>query len=72
MNMLDWSSGQDAALSRLNQGFDSPIEYQHRNIEATNLHVPFFLLKTFGVKGVSRFELLKIADFSHLLCKPNW
>jgi len=30
------------------------------------------LLKTFGVKGVSRFELLKIADFSHLLCKPNW
>ena len=27
-HVLDWSSGQDAALSRLNQGFDSPIEYQ--------------------------------------------
>ena len=22
--------------------FDSPIEYQHRNIEATNLHVPLY------------------------------
>ena len=27
--MLPWSSGQDAALSRLNQGFDSPWKYQH-------------------------------------------
>lgn len=27
-NMLSWSSGQDVALSRRNQGFDSPREYQ--------------------------------------------
>ena len=28
LNMLSWSSGQDVALSRRNQGFDSPREYQ--------------------------------------------
>lgn len=26
--MSPWSSGQDVALSRLNQGFDSPRRYQ--------------------------------------------
>lgn len=29
--MLSWSSGQDVALSRRNQGFDSPREYQIQN-----------------------------------------
>ncbi len=28
LNALSWSSGQDVALSRRNQGFDSPREYQ--------------------------------------------
>lgn len=28
LDMSPWSSGQDAALSRLNQGFDSPRRYQ--------------------------------------------
>ena len=28
--MLPWSSGQDVALSRRNQGFDSPWEYQKK------------------------------------------
>ena len=27
-DVLSWSSGQDASLSRWNQGFDSPWEYQ--------------------------------------------
>lgn len=26
--MVPWSSGQDVALSRQNQGFDSPWDYQ--------------------------------------------
>lgn len=30
MFMLSWSSGQDVALSRRNQGFDSPREYQYQ------------------------------------------
>ena len=30
LNMLSWSSGQDVALSRRNQGFDSPREYQEK------------------------------------------
>ena len=30
--MLSWSSGQDVALSRRNQGFDSPREYQKKNL----------------------------------------
>ena len=30
--MLPWSSGQDAALSRLNQGFDSPWKYQKKTV----------------------------------------
>ena len=29
-NTVPWSSGQDASLSRWNQGFDSPRHYQAR------------------------------------------
>lgn len=39
-NMLSWSSGQDVALSRRNQGFDSPREYQ----KPWNHNVPRLLL----------------------------
>ena len=35
-NMLSWSSGQDVALSRRNQGFDSPREYQKKIILKAN------------------------------------
>ncbi len=38
-NMLSWSSGQDVALSRRNQGFDSPREYQ----KPWNYNVPRLL-----------------------------
>ena len=31
-DVLSWSSGQDASLSRWNQGFDSPWEYQKNDI----------------------------------------
>ena len=32
--MSPWSSGQDVALSRLNQGFDSPRRYQFKRADA--------------------------------------
>ncbi len=38
--MTHWSSGQDATLSRWNQGFDSPMGYQ--NFEGR--YIPSFLL----------------------------
>ena len=31
LNKSPWSSGQDASLSRWNQGFDSPWRYQKKN-----------------------------------------
>ena len=31
--MVPWSSGQDVALSRQNQGFDSPWDYQKNKNE---------------------------------------
>ena len=37
--MLSWSSGQDVALSRRNQGFDSPREYQKNNGSVKNVGV---------------------------------
>ena len=37
-NTVPWSSGQDASLSRWNQGFDSPRHYQAKS----PLHGGFF------------------------------
>ena len=34
-----WSSGQDAALSRRKQGFDSPTGYQKMNLEIREIAV---------------------------------
>lgn len=44
--MSPWSSGQDVALSRLSQGFDSPRRYQ-QNLEEAKALVSsrFFILK---------------------------
>ncbi len=36
--MADWSSGQDAALSRRKQGFDSPISC-YLNLEESSVYV---------------------------------
>ena len=33
MNMAPWSSGQDASLSRWNQGFDSPRSQVEKSVE---------------------------------------
>ena len=41
--MLSWSSGQDVALSRRNQGFDSPREYQYKK-EISENGISFLLL----------------------------
>ena len=45
--MLSWSSGQDVALSRRNQGFDSPREYQYKK-EISENGISFLLLFSGG------------------------
>ena len=42
--MVPWSSGQDVALSRQNQGFDSPWDYQKTKANV-DLHSLFISLK---------------------------
>ena len=48
-NTVPWSSGQDASLSRWNQGFDSPRHYQVKPIRTQSSSGPrsdlFFLWK---------------------------
>ena len=46
MNMAHWSSGQDIALSRRNQEFDSPMGHQKEKV-ATEV-VAFFVLLIFN------------------------
>ena len=45
--MVPWSSGQDASLSRWNQGFDSPRHYQQRNRRACPV---YFFVSPGGVE----------------------
>lgn len=45
--MVPWSSGQDVALSRLNQGFDSPWDHQ----TAKAGFKPVFLFHQFFAKN---------------------
>ena len=40
MNKAPWSSGQDASLSRWNQGFDSPSE----SLKEARIYELFFVL----------------------------
>ena len=54
--MAPWSSGQDASLSRWNQGFDSPWSHFLKGIRRRVLRI-FFCLKAFVFK---EFEALKI------------
>lgn len=39
--MVPWSSGQDVALSRQNQGFDSPWDYQKKQ-KRMHIDIRFF------------------------------
>ena len=61
-NMLSWSSGQDVALSRRNQGFDSPREYQYKK-EISENGISFLLL--FRSSEVFKQALPAIKQFLH-------
>lgn len=54
--MLSWSSGQDVALSRRNQGFDSPREYQKNNPESVSFQDYFGSVKNVGVEDTPRIS----------------
>ena len=49
LNVLSWSSGQDVALSRRNQGFDSPREYQEKLLlKVLTFRSSFFIIVILG------------------------
>ena len=59
--MSRWSSGQDVALSRLNQGFDSPTRYHPTllNVEPFNRSAGFLFsgsVKNVGVADTPRIS----------------
>ena len=58
LNTVPWSSGQDASLSRWNQGFDSPRHYQYLPV-GTSFWLVFIFLdknpKPLDFTGVSGF-----------------
>ena len=58
VNMVPWSSGQDASLSRWNQGFDSPRHYQNKNL-AFSTSAGFFIEISIGF-GIAPFVFVAV------------
>ena len=64
--MLPWSSGQDVALSRRNQGFDSPWEYQK------DAFASFFISQVFAIANINNVDVGIERSRRHIKCLPLW